>query len=264
MSRTLTSAMQSMAAAKVSRPIFLVRMVFDQNIAAGSFLTGHKYKIVSVGNTDFAAIGASSNTVGLDFTATGAGSGTGSASESPSELNVWTGMGDLTYDSETYTGLGDLLSISEIKETSDVSATGINVALTGVKSSLIAVAKNHEYQGRELTVRLGAFDDSGSLIADPVIIFSGFMDTMTISEAGEYSTITISVENKLVAFERSRVRRYTAEDQKIDHPTDKGFEYVTAIVEKEILWGRPTGTAQGGGNNGHQGGAGNNNIGNIA
>ena len=253
MSRTLTSAMQTMAAAKVSRPIFLVRMVFDQNIAAGNFVTGHKYKIVSVGNTDFTAIGASSNTVGLDFTATGAGSGTGTASESPNELNVWTGMGDLTYDSETYTGVGDLLSISEIKETSDVSATGINVALTGVKSSLIAVAKNHEYQGRELTVRLGAFDEAGSLIADPVIIFSGFMDTMTIAEAGEYSTITIAVENKLVAFERSRVRRYTAEDQKIDHPTDKGFEYVTDIVEKEIIWGRPTpqsggqGTPNGGG-----------------
>jgi len=196
MSRTLTSAMQTMAAAKVSRPIFLVRMVFD--------------------NT-----------------------------ESPNELNVWTGMGDLTYDSETYTGVGDLLSISEIKETSDVSATGINVALTGVKSSLIAVAKNHEYQGRELTVRLGAFDDSGSLIADPVIIFSGFMDTMTIAEAGEYSTITIAVENKLIAFEKSRIRRYTAEDQKIEHPTDKGFEYVTAIVEKEIIWGRPTPQGQG-------------------
>jgi hypothetical protein len=87
---------------------------------------------------------------------------------------------------------------------------------------------------------------------------------MTIAEAGEYSTITISVENKLVAFEKSRVRRYTAEDQKIDHPTDKGFEYVTAIVEKQILWGRPTGTAQGGGNNGHQGGAGNNNVSDLA
>ena len=58
------------------------------------------------------------------------------------------------------------------------------------------------------------------------------MDTMTIAESGEYSTISISAENKLIALERSKVRRYTAEDQKIDHPTDKGFEFVTAIVEK--------------------------------
>jgi hypothetical protein len=97
-----------------------------------------------------------------------------------------------------------------------------------------------------LTVSLGAFDASGDLIADPVIVFSGFMDTMTISESGAYSSIGISVENKLVSFERTKVRRYTAEDQKIDHPTDKGFEYVTAIVQKEIIWGRPTGSSQGG------------------
>ena len=140
----------------------------------------------------------------------------------------------------TYTGLGDLLSISDIKETSDISATGINVSLSGVKTSLIAIAKNQDYQGRELTVRLGAFNETGSLIADPVIIFSGFMDTMTIAEAGSYSTISIAVENKLVALERAKVRRYTAEDQKIEHPTDKGFEFVTSIVQKEIFWGRPS------------------------
>ena len=171
-----------------------------------------------------------------------------------SELNIWSGVGDLSFDSVTYTGLGDLLSISDIKETSDISATGINVSLSGVKASLIAIAKDQDYQGRELTVRLGAFDESGSLIADPVIIFSGFMDTMTIAEAGTYSTISIAVENKLVAFERSKIRRYTAEDQKIDHPTDKGFEFVTSIVQKEIIWGRPTGSA-----GGSSGGSGNNN-----
>ena len=190
MSRVLSNAMKEMAVAKVVRPIFLVRMVFDS-----------------------------------------------------SQLNIWSGVGDISFDSVTYTGLGDLLSISDIKETSDISATGINVSLSGVKSSLIAIAKDQDYQGRELTVRLGAFNESGSLIADPVIIFSGFMDTMTIAEAGTYSTISIAVENKIVAFERSKVRRYTAEDQKIDHPTDKGFEFVTSIVQKQIIWGRPSGSS---------------------
>ena len=176
--------------------------------------------------------------------------------ESPNVLNIWNGIGDLAYGGNTYTGTGDLLSISQITETSDISATGINVSLTGVKTSLIAVAKDHEYQGRPLSVSLGAFDSSGDLIADPVIVFSGFMDTMTISENGSYSTISISVENKLVSFERTKVRRYTAEDQKIDHPTDKGFEFVTAIVQKEIIWGRPTGASGGGqGTPGHGGGA---------
>jgi len=166
--------------------------------------------------------------------------------ESPNVLNLWNGVGDLAFGGNTYTGVGDLLAISQITETADIQATGINVSLTGVKSSFIVIAKDHDYQGRALTVSLGAFDASGSLIADPVIVFSGFMDTMTISENGAYSTIIISVENKLIAFERSKIRRYTAEDQKIDHPTDKGFEFVTSIVQKDIIWGRPTGPSGGG------------------
>lgn len=46
---------------------------------AGSFTVGQQYQIVSVGSTNFMTIGASSNTVGVVFTATGAGSGTGTA-----------------------------------------------------------------------------------------------------------------------------------------------------------------------------------------
>ena len=38
---------------------------------AGSFVVGKRYKILIIGSTDFTAIGASANTVGLDFTATG-------------------------------------------------------------------------------------------------------------------------------------------------------------------------------------------------
>ena len=176
--------------------------------------------------------------------------------ETPNELNLWSGVGDLTYDSETYTGVGDLLDISPITETADMQASGMNVTLTGVKSSLVVIAKDHEYQGRPLTVLFGAFDASGDLVANPTVIFSGFMDTMTITESGDTSSISISVENKLIAFERSRVRRYTAEDQKIDHPTDKGFEFVTAIVEKEIIWGRASASsyAGGGGNGGRENG----------
>jgi hypothetical protein len=46
---------------------------------AGNFITGVSYQITSVGTTNFIAIGASSNTVGTVFVATGAGSGTGTA-----------------------------------------------------------------------------------------------------------------------------------------------------------------------------------------
>mgnify|MGYP003676647550 FL=1 len=46
---------------------------------AGSFVVGTYYSIASVGSTDFTAIGASANTVGIVFKATGVGSGNGTA-----------------------------------------------------------------------------------------------------------------------------------------------------------------------------------------
>ena len=52
---------------------------YDAVITAGSFVIGVEYVIESVGTTDFTLIGASSNTVGVIFTATGNGSGTGTA-----------------------------------------------------------------------------------------------------------------------------------------------------------------------------------------
>jgi len=48
-------------------------------ITAGSFVPTVEYKISSIGTTDFTLIGASANTVGLYFTATGVGTGTGTA-----------------------------------------------------------------------------------------------------------------------------------------------------------------------------------------
>jgi hypothetical protein len=58
----------------------LVRFEFTTTtVNAGSFIVGQKYVIKFVGTTNFVAIGASSNTVGVEFTATGVGSGTGTA-----------------------------------------------------------------------------------------------------------------------------------------------------------------------------------------
>jgi len=52
----------------------------NSSVNAGSFLIGSRYVITSVGSTSWTAIGASTNTVGVIFVATGAGSGTGVAS----------------------------------------------------------------------------------------------------------------------------------------------------------------------------------------
>lgn len=72
----------------------------DTVLTAGSFVIGNLYTILTVGTTNFTLIGASSNTVGVVFTATGAGSGTGTARNTyqnttgkPIVVNVMTDQG---------------------------------------------------------------------------------------------------------------------------------------------------------------------------
>jgi hypothetical protein len=98
-------------------------------------------------------------------------------------------------------------------------------------------------------------DSSNAVITNPVIVFSGFMDTMVINDSAATAAIQIAVENRLIEFERTRIRRYTAEDQKIDYPNDKGLEFVAEMAEKEIVWGRSQ-VSSGGGGGGRGGGPG--------
>jgi hypothetical protein len=171
------------------------------------------------------------------------------------DLNLWNGVGTLTVSSVDYVGAGTLLNIGEIAESSELQANGITVTLSGITDPLLAKARDEDYQGRELTVKLGAMDAANAVITSPVTVFSGFMDTMVINDSSETATIQVNVENRLIEFERTRIRRYTAEDQKIDYPNDKGLEFVAEMAEKEIVWGRSlVGTSSGTGNGQNDGG----------
>lgn len=158
-----------------------------------------------------------------------------------SPIYLWTGFGDLTHDDNDYIGVGELLGINAIEESQDLGAKGVDINLSGINgTTLLNKALTEEYQGKDVTIKLGAFDSSGNIISSPIIIFSGFMDVMTIDEGSETSTISLTVENKLIQLSRSNVRRYTDQDQKKDHPNDDGFEYVTIMAEKDIEWGGKT------------------------
>ena len=74
------------------------------SVASGSFIVGYQYVIQTVGTTDFTKIGATSNSVGIIFTAKNTGAEAG-----PEAINVITG---LTYISPG-SGVASRLAFSE-------------------------------------------------------------------------------------------------------------------------------------------------------
>lgn len=162
-------------------------------------------------------------------------------------VRVWSGIGDLSWGGNTYGGIGNFGGVSPIEETKDLSARGATFTLSGIPSSLVALALTDNYQGRAAKLWLAALDSSMALVADPYLLFGGRMDTMSSTDGGETSTLTLAVENRMIDLDRSRERRYTEEDQHIDFPADTGLRYINGLQDKSIQWGSGTGTVAGGG-----------------
>ncbi len=152
----------------------------------------------------------------------------------------WTGVGDIAFEagsgSETFTGAGDLATISAVEETNDIEAGGVSFALSGINSSLISLALSENYQGRNATLYLGLLS-SGAVVADPYILFRGSMDMMDIVDGGETASIQVKAQNRLVALQKAKPRRFTQEDQKLIDSTDKGLAFVNDLQDKTITWG---------------------------
>lgn len=159
-------------------------------------------------------------------------------------VRLWTGYGNKTINSQTYIGSGDLLRIEGLEEASDLSARGTTLTLSGLSSTLLTYALTEEYQGRTVTIYWG-------IGSNTVEIFRGYMDQMTIQDSGQTSTISLTVESRLIILERANIRRYTAESHKQvrkrkwlddgnsgDPAVDEYFDWVQQIQDKQIIWGR--------------------------
>ena len=155
------------------------------------------------------------------------------------DVRIWTGIGDLTYDAEVYSGAGKLMGVSPINEKTDLSANGVAFSLSGLPSSMISTALGQVQQGRACTLWVALLNTAtGALVNNPYEMFNGFTDVTIISEDGETSTIVVNAENRLIDLERTRIRRYTDEDQQNEYSGDKGFEFVPALQDKVVIFGK--------------------------
>lgn len=182
--------------------------------------------------------------------------------DSPNELRFWSGIGDLTIDGDTYTGAGDLLKVSDVRESSDIAANGATLTMSGVPSDLISLAIDEPYQGRIAKIKFGLIDrdlledalllteggdflttEAGEYIdltvsqpANYFDLFVGYMDQMNIQEGPQFSTISISVESKLVTLEKPNNARYTDNYQQSQYSGDLAFEFVNRIQDEDLTW----------------------------
>lgn len=219
---------------QINNAEFVKITIFNENPAttAGNFVANSTYIISSSGNTDFTAIGASSNAVGTFFTANAAGTGTGTASN-VTVLTFSSSYKNETISGNVYDALGGLLSVGS--QTRNIRATSGEtvIALSGVSGNNITDVLSSKIRGSEVEVLRG-FYNNNMVLTNTYPRFRGIVTSYAITEdrdaLEDNFTVSVSASSyKTVLENRIAGRKTNKESWQFFDPTDTSMDQVYAI-----------------------------------
>ena len=144
---------------------------------------------------------------------------------------------DITYDANTYTASSLLLDASAVSESSEVEITNIQLRFSGADQTIISLFLNNNYMSKDVEVYKGFLNDNQGLIADPITLFKGKIESFSVDEEITNSTVTITATSHWSDFERVQGRKTNTNSQQIYFSSDVGFDYASQAIA-ELRWGR--------------------------
>lgn len=137
----------------------------------------------------------------------------------------------------TYVGLGNVISIEEIRESESLEAIGLRLGISGVSSSNISLARTEAVQGKTCRIWDAALDPTTrAIVSDPVLEFQGRIDTLDIEDSGDTCQIAVNIESRMADFARPNIRRFNDADQQKQYAGDLFFQFVPQMAEKTLVW----------------------------
>jgi len=142
---------------------------------------------------------------------------------------------DITDGSDTYSANGFLKSLSVVSEKAKLGIGSLGVVFSAVNQTLVSDVLNNGHLHRPLTIKRAILDSSNTVIGS-FAIYSGFIESMSIKDGSENSSIAFSVANHWADFDRVNGRRTNDASQQHYFPNDKSFEFCSQ-TGKKIVWG---------------------------
>lgn len=141
-------------------------------------------------------------------------------------LRTWTGEGDLSYDSETWSGDGYLQALPTIAESANLYAESVTLQLTGKPDTAVDLSDPAKYQGRAVAVYVGFYAADGTLPSTNIYkLFSGTMSQVEFSSDAQDESWVVTAESRLVDLQRVKSALSTHEEQRSRYPDDNGYAY---------------------------------------
>ncbi|WP_225205392.1 hypothetical protein [Novosphingobium huizhouense] len=164
-------------------------------------------------------------------------------------VRLWIGgNGKLTTnDGQVWSGLGQFGAVSGVEQAVNGDAPEMSFTLSGIDAQIMRLAKDEfeaEVKGRLVYVLLQFFgvddpDDPDNQrpldLPYPITAARCLKPEFQFAENGERS-VTVKAESLFSLRSRPRWSMYTDADQQRRFPGDKGFEFVSSLVNKVVTW----------------------------
>jgi hypothetical protein len=109
--------------------------------------------------------------------------------------------------------------------------------MNGIANDLLAGALDQNYQGRAAKVWLVFLDVNEDIIPEPLVLFNGQMDVLSIVDGDEQGAIEVRCESREGLLKRTSESLLTDEEQQRVFPGDLGLEFVRELQGKVLPWG---------------------------
>jgi len=140
--------------------------------------------------------------------------------------------------SVTYSSSDFILGVSNFTEETDVTKTSLTLTLSGADQTFISICLNENVVNDSVKIFRGFLDDTNALIADPFLLYDGQIDTFTINENQNESTVNLGIVSHWADFEKRSGRKTNNTSQQRFFSTDVGMDFSSQTV-LDIKWGRP-------------------------
>jgi len=139
--------------------------------------------------------------------------------------------------SRTYTASPFLVGASSFEEQVDITKTTLNLFLSGADQTFISTVLNENIVNDTVEIYRGLLNSSNSLIADPILLYSGNIDTFEVSETETQSNVKLMIVSHWADFDKKNGRKTNNASQQRFFSTDVGMDFASQTV-LDLKWGK--------------------------
>ena len=139
--------------------------------------------------------------------------------------------------STTFVSSAHLLEVGQSAENSEPSVNSMNIVLSGVEQTYVAIFLNDNYIDVRARIWRAVLDSADAIVGAPFIVFDGRITGFAIDDSDESSTVTVEIATHWKDFELSKGRSTNRNSQQYYFPGDKGMDFAGVTV-KNLKWGK--------------------------